>query len=124
MPDNLSYTDRDDYNAILQKLEKHNSTLETLIVLLDQQNREQSPIDHDEQISASQAYVVDYKNRKHVYIWSPTTIQLSVEDFGTGTIQPQVWLNIGVPQGTRITAPSVTGTTTYIKVRCTNELIA
>ena len=79
------------------------------------------PIDSLVQISATQPYVVDYKERKHVFLWLPSSaITLKFEDYGSGTVQAQVWTNLGMPAGIKVTAPN-NSSTTPIMVRCTDE---
>ena len=85
--------------------------------------RRRSHIDQTYQISSSQAYIVDYKQRKHIYIWSPTAISLTIEDYGTGSIPAQQWINIGIRDGCFVTAPAVTSGTTPLMVRCTDEVV-
>lgn len=80
-------------------------------------------IDETYLISATQPYVVDYKDRRHVFIWTPTSQAVSLEDFGNGTLAAQVWTNLGLPQGLKIYATGVTNGTVPIMIRCTNEVI-
>lgn len=81
------------------------------------------PIDKTFQISSSQPYIVDYQERKHIYIWLPSvSLTLSFDDYGTGMVQAQVWTNIAMPPGVRIFAPN-NATTTPIMVRCTDEMV-
>ena len=86
--------------------------------------RIRSHIDQTLQIGANTPFIVDYKQRKHIYIWSPTSISLAIEDYGTGTIPAQQWLNIAIKQGTQITAPAFTTSTTPLMVRWTDEVVA
>lgn len=82
------------------------------------------PIDDVFQISSSKPYVLDYQERRHVFLWLPSSsLQLSFEDYGTGTVSAQLWVNLGMPSGIRIFAPLVTTTTTPIYIRCTDEVI-
>jgi hypothetical protein len=81
------------------------------------------PQDKTVGISASNPYIVDYQGRKHVFIWFPSTATtLSFEDFGTGTVQPQVWTNLGMPEGLRVLAPN-NSTPVIMMVRCSDEVI-
>lgn len=93
------------------------------LCLIEEILRHRTPIDLTVQISAAQPWFVDYHNRKHIFLWLPTSaLSLSFEDYGTGTVQQQVWTNIGMPPGTRIFAPG-NATTTPIMIRCTDEVI-
>src|SRR6266581_3632542 len=79
------------------------------------------PIDDTVSISSTSPYVVDYRNRKHIFIWLPATQTLSIEDYGTGTVQGQVWINIGIRAGVKIAAPNVTSGSVQMMVRCTDS---
>src|SRR5258708_671157 len=80
------------------------------------------PIDQTYQINSQQAYTVDYKERLHVFIWLPITATLSFEDYGQGTVQQQIWQNIGIKQGIKCYAPNIAPPNTLlIMVRCTDE---
>ena len=82
------------------------------------------PLDQTFQISAIAPYRVDYRERAHIFIWLPTSLTLSIEDYGTGIVPAQQWINIAIKAGTFVFAPLVTsGTATFI-VRCTDEVIA
>lgn len=76
-------------------------------------------------ISSTQFWTIDYKERKHVFIWLPVSATLSFEDWGSGTVQAQVWVNIGIPAGVRVFAPNNVQATNplQINVRCTDEVI-
>ncbi len=108
---------------------RHHETLDTLkqIERLLLSLARQEPIDRMVAISSTQPYVINYQERKHVYLWLPSSsLQLSFEDYGTGTVSAQIWVNLGMPQGIRVYAPTITapGVTTPIYVRCTDEVIA
>ena len=80
------------------------------------------PIDVTVQLSANQPWVIDYHERTHIFVWFPSTQTVSFEDFGSGTMQGQVWTNLGLPQGVRMFATGTTSTVPMM-VRCTNEVI-
>jgi hypothetical protein len=107
---------------------RHHEQLDTLkqIERLLMSTAYHPPIDDVFQISSTKPYVLDYQERKHVFLWLPSTsLTLSFEDYGTGIVSAQVWVNIGMPVGIRIFAPLVTlGATTPIYIRCTNEGLA
>jgi len=84
--------------------------------------QEREPIDATVMVSNTQPYVVDYRNRKHIFVWFPTAQTISVDDYGTGPVQAQVWINLGLQQGTRLLITSVTAPT-EIFIRCTDEII-
>ena len=80
------------------------------------------PIDMTVQISANQPWTIDYHERSHIFVWFPTTQTVSFEDFGSGTMQGQVWTNLGLPPGVRMYATG-TSTTVPMMLRFTNEVI-
>jgi len=103
---------------ILEQLELFNNSLHQLIA-------GRPPIFSVEQLSSTRPYIIDYKERKHVYIWLPSSsLALSFEDYGTGTIQAQVWINLGLPEGIRVFATAITSGTTPMYIKCTDEVIA
>lgn len=78
------------------------------------------PIDEHVSISSVKPWNVDYKERKHIFIWLPTTQTLSFEEFGSGPVQAQVWVNLGMPAGTRVLAPN-SSSLIDMMIRCTDE---
>ncbi len=80
------------------------------------------PIDQTVQFSATQPYIVDYKERRHIYVWLPVAQAVSMEDYGSGTLLAQVWINLGLQEGTRIFATG-SSTTVPMIVRCSDEVI-
>jgi hypothetical protein len=97
---------------------KTHKLLDTIRELIDGR----PPLDDHVVISSVKPWNVDYKERKHVFIWLPTTQTLSFEEYGTGTVQAQVWINLGMPHGIKVLAPSATGTVDMM-IRCTDEEI-
>ena len=103
---------------ILEQLGLLNEHLHQLVV-------GRPPIFSAEQFSSTKPYIIDYKERKHVYIWLPSSaLALSFEDYGSGTVQAQVWTNLGLPEGIRVFATAQTSGTTPLYVKCTDEVIA
>ncbi len=103
---------------ILEQLELLHTNLHTLI-------EGRPPIFSVEQLSSTKPYIIDYKERKHLYIWLPSSsLALSFEDYGSGTVQAQVWTNLGLPEGIRVFATAQTSGTTPLYVKCTDEVVA
>ena len=100
----------------------HIDALKDIHHLLEEVLITRTPIDMTVQISATQAWPVDYRNRKHVFLWLPVGLTLSFEDFGSGPVAAQQWVNVGIPPGTRMLAPGQANPT-YIMIRCTDEVI-
>lgn len=107
-----------------QTIEQRLATLElTQIKLLKAVLQERAPIDTSIFISATRPWIVDYRNRKHCFLWLPSVaLTLSFEDYGSGVVQPQNWVNLGMPTGIRILAPGQL-TDTQILLRFTDEPI-
>lgn len=99
-----------------------NHILEQLNYITKTLTEKRDPIDQTIMASNTQPWVVDYRNRKHIFIWFPTAQTIQFDDYGTGPVQAQVWMNIGMPQGTRMFITSATGLTEFM-VRCTDETI-
>ncbi len=78
------------------------------------------PIDDHVTISAVKPWYVDYRERKHVFIWLPVTQTLSFEEFGSGTVQAQIWINLGMPKGIKMLAPN-SSTLIDVMIRCCDE---
>jgi hypothetical protein len=100
---------------------KESQNIENTLLVLDQKAR--TPDYYDAQVSSSMFWSINRKGRKHVFIWLPLATTLSFEDYGSGNVMAQTWFNVGIPDGTRVYAPLVTGTSTYIKICCTDEVI-
>lgn len=82
------------------------------------------PIDQSPQISATMPYIVDYKERKHLFLFSTVSLTLTVEDIGTMTIAPNTFTNISFPQGYRLLASNISSTAPiYVYVKATDEII-
>lgn len=106
-------------DSALQQLDELRGIVKGLETLV----KGRPPIDYIWQISATNGLTIDYHDRKHMYIWLPSTaLTLSFEDYGQGTIQAQVWVNLGMPPGMHVFAPN-NASTTPIFVRCTDEVI-
>lgn len=74
-------------------------------------------------LSATRPWIMEYRNRKHVFLWIPsTTTILSFEDYGTGPVQPQVWTNLAMPAGTRVFAPN-NASDTQVMLLFTDEVL-
>src|SRR6266487_127528 len=103
---------------ILKQLDILNDYLHQIVV-------GRPPIFSVVQLSSTMPYVIDYQERRHVYIWLPSSsLALSFEDYGSGTVQAQVWTNLGLPEGIRVFATTQTSGTTPMYVKCTDEVIA
>ena len=66
-----------------------------------------------------QPFVLDYKNRKHVFVFNPTgsAIIMTTNDGISVTLPSQAWTNIGLEPSTAFSAASG-----RVVVKCTNEV--
>lgn len=78
------------------------------------------PIDSSPQISASQPLVIDYKDRRHLFLISANALTFTVEDLGTLTVAQNTWTNIGYQEGMRL-VPTAQATLVPVFVRATDE---
>ena len=95
--------------------------IDAVAQLIKQEKKENdAPIDGTVSVSSTQPLVLDYKNRKYIFIWSPKTLVCSIEDIGTITILANVWTNISFQEGTRLTPANQTATVAVF-IRCTHD---
>jgi len=80
------------------------------------------PIDQDIMISDNNPWRMDYRSYKHVFMWLPSTLTLVMDDYGSGAVQAQVWINLGLRPGTSIKT-SGQSTLTLVRLRFTDEEI-
>ncbi len=80
------------------------------------------PIDVTAMISTTQPLVIDYKERRHLFIWSANALTFSLEDLGTLTVGANAWVNIGYQEGMRL-VPATTANTVPVFVRATDESV-
>ena len=83
-----------------------------------------NPIDYPAQISNTMWFTMDYKNRKHLFLFSPVSLTILAEDYITSalTIAANTWVNLGFPAGVRIVAGNQS-TPIYVYLRATDETI-
>jgi len=97
-----------------QKMQQALSDIHQLLI-------RRTPLDSLIMISASQPYVLNYSSRKHVFIWSPNTLTLTLEDLGNLSLTNATWTNVSLTAGMKIYALGET-TPIPILVRCTDEI--
>ena len=60
-------------------------------------------------LSDTQGWLMDYKGYKHVYLWIPgAALTLNLGEYGTGPVQAQVWVNLGLKLGIKIVTSGTT----------------
>lgn len=78
------------------------------------------PIDQTTVISATVPYIVAFKNRKHIFLYTANPLTLSLEDIGTISVAANTWVNMGFSPGMRVFATNQPSNVP-IFVRCTDE---
>ncbi len=84
------------YMAALARIEQ----LNTLLIF------GRPAIDQFYSVSSTQGFMLDYKNRKHIYIFSPSQITLDLGVLGKFAINANIWTNIDFQQNTEIISTS------------------
>jgi len=79
-----------------------------------------TPIDQIYMVSATTPYTIDAKGKRHLFLWSATTLTLTLEDLGQITLTQYVWLNATFMQGLRVFASGQTANAAIL-ARCTND---
>ncbi len=53
-------------------------------------------------ISDTQGWQLDYAGYKHLYMWLPSSLTLNFGEWGTGSVQAQVWIDVGIKPGIKL----------------------
>jgi len=80
------------------------------------------PVDLDIQVCDTKPWTMSYRGYRHVFMWLPLALTLNLGEYGTGPVQAQVWINLGLKPGTTLVT-SGQATPTEIRLRFTNESI-
>lgn len=105
-----------------EKLEKELADIKELIV--HAQKRACDPLTDSLLLTDTRDWQVDYRERKHIYLWSPTGVGLSIEDLGTFNLPAEEWTLFDMQPGTRVLAPAYTSSApVFIFARYTDELL-
>ncbi len=97
------------YMAALARIEQQNNLLIS----------GRPAIDQFYSISSTQGMMLDYKNRKHIYIFSSVPITLNLGILGNFTVNASTWTNIDFQQNSEITSTS--STIISVLVRATDD---
>lgn len=81
-----------------------------------------APLDHVVMISATTPWILDYKERKHIFAYSATALILSIEDIGKVSLSANAWTSLDFLPGARIFATGQTANVPLF-VRATDEQI-
>lgn len=91
-------------------------------ILAAQENS--TPIDQYYAVSATQGFFLDFKGRRHLYLFSPSALTLVLPDIGgTLSITANTWNEISYHPGLQIFATSATTTPVLVLVRATDETL-
>lgn len=71
--------------------------------------------------TGSQPLVVNYNNRRHVFLWPISNLTAQVGDLGTYTFSAGNWYNISFREGLRIVNTGAGAVN--VQIKCTNEVI-
>lgn len=69
--------------------------------------------------SSTQPYVLDYKERKNVYLFSASALTLTVGTIGTISVTVNEWQELRFPESTNITTNSAQ--LTQVLILCTDN---
>ncbi len=94
---------------------------EKLLKAINKNTDKRVPLDAIYQISSTQPLIVEYKERRHLFIWSANALTLTLEDIGTLSVSANTWTNIGYTEGMRLTPAS--NTIVAVFVRATDESV-
>ncbi|HWS82798.1 MAG TPA: hypothetical protein VN207_00915, partial [Ktedonobacteraceae bacterium] len=76
-------------------------------------------------ISSTAPYVINYRDRYHILLWTANSggLTLTLEDMGTLAVSQYTWTNISFKPGMKIYASGIT-TPVPIFIRCTDSTVA
>lgn len=83
--------------------------------------QEHHPVNYVVNISSSCPFILDFKGYKHIFVYSTSSQNMTIDTVGTFTLPAATWTNLSFEQGTRIVNDSSTMATLFVK--CTNEVI-
>lgn len=94
--------------------------IETLLVL---SIKGRQAIDRNYSVSDTQGFVLDYQDRKHLYIYSSAAITLVIQNIGTVAVSANAWTNLDFREGIKLFTNG-TANPVNVLVRATDEVIA
>lgn len=69
-------------------------------------------------------WILNYRNKKHIYVNSPVATSVSIEEFGTIPIPAQAWTLFDYREGSRVLNPGVVSPATQLLlVKHTDEIL-
>lgn len=97
-------------------LERINKSLETLI-------NGRRVIDQTYMVSDTQGFILDYKDRKHLYIYSVNAIVIDLKSLGTLSVTAKTWTSFDYEEGFSVFTSGTTNPVSVL-IRATDEVIA
>lgn len=94
------------------------SELSTIRRMLESYEDKDRHIDQYYQISSNAPLILDYKNRRYLFAWSPSNLTCSAT-LGFITLNANAWTNISLGEASQL-VPQTTSVT-QVLVRATNE---
>lgn len=94
-----------------------------IIARLDEMIEGRQPVDAIYLVSDSQPFTIDYKERRHIFIWSPNAITLKLEELGNYAISAYTWTNFSFTTGIKVYTSGQTNAVAVF-IRCTDEVVA
>ncbi len=80
------------------------------------------PLDKIAPISSTYPITVDYRGRRHLYIFSPVALALQIDSIGVIPVFPGFWSDIGFQAGMRLYAQNLANPVN-VQLRATDEYI-
>jgi hypothetical protein len=105
-----------------QKQADH-AKFDEIIRLLKLNVSERPWIDTTYSICDTQGFYLDYKDRKHLYLFSANALTLNLQDIGTLSVSANTWTDISFRQGLRLFTSGTTNPV-LVYVRATDETIS
>ncbi len=96
--------------------------LDEMIRLLHLNVTQRPYIDQTYAVSQSRGFFLDYKERKHLYIFSHLSLTLAIGTIGSLTVPANTWTDISFPPNLQVFAVGQ-ATATLVLVRATDETI-
>lgn len=100
-------------DELLSRLERLCSLLETAAAA------SRPPEFYQRLVGPNQPAMIDYRERRHLFVWAPAAVTLQLPaDLGQLALAAGSWTNVGLRQGTPVTA----STTTLLLFKATDEV--
>lgn len=108
--------------ALSEKLDAIHKIAETAARLYRERTNTREPFYETVGISSSAPIVLDYRDRKHIFIWSANSLTISLEDIGTLSLSANAWTNISFRPGLNLLATGQSSVV-YVLIKQTDETV-